>query len=169
MHLVRDILMKAFRSRKASIWVTTVAFLAVICLSGCGTLKHETGENTELSEDNIRTVSDEQTNIETDPELPSEEETKDIQDDQIIMEGEPDVLDAIEYEGTFASYQEAYKEIADNVPEDKKNITDFNLIYFNDDDIPDLIVDEKMYIFKDGIVYCLKFVFSIYDPEYLEK
>lgn len=159
-----------FRSRrKASIWVTTVAFLVVICLSGCDTLKHETGENTELSEDNIRTVSDEQTNIETDPELPSEEETKDIQDDQIIMEGEPDVLDAIEYEGTFASYQEAYKEIADNVPEDKKNITDFYLIYFNDDDIPDLIVDENMYIFKDGIVYCLKFGFPIYDTGYLEK
>ncbi len=172
MHLVRDILMKALRSRKASIRVTTVAFLVVICLSGCGTLKHETVENTELSEDNIRTVSDEQTNIETDPELPSEEETKDIQDDQIIMEGKPDVLDAIEYEGTFASYQEAYKEIADNVPEDKKNITDFNLIYFNDDDIPDLIVDENMYIFKDGIVYCLnclKFGFYICDTEYLEK
>ena len=34
MHLVRIILMSALRSRNASIWVTTMAFLVVLGLSG---------------------------------------------------------------------------------------------------------------------------------------
>ncbi len=34
MHLVRILLMSALRSRNASIWVTTMAFLVVLGLSG---------------------------------------------------------------------------------------------------------------------------------------
>ena len=155
------------RYRKAPIWVTILTLLFALGLGGCLALKPVSGE--ERGDEQVNSEPDsEQGKIEQQSVLPSGEETEDIQDDQ-IREGEQNVLAATEYEGTFTSYQEAYKVIADKALEDKKAIPDLLLIYFNDDDIPDLIVDENLYIFKDGKVYCLNFDTSLYETGYLEK
>lgn len=62
---------------------------------------------------------------------------------------------------TFPNYQSAYKQtIEDNLPEADLNCEyKYNLIYFNDDDIPELVIHKiarmEMYTYSEGNVYLL--------------
>lgn len=60
--------------------------------------------------------------------------------------------------GTFASYQEAYYYVARLATLEGNSDLTYNLIYFDEDDIPELVTGKKdyyvsLYTYKDGTVY----------------
>ncbi len=64
------------------------------------------------------------------------------------------------YDGTFATYKDAYLTVTQNAAlRYKADELRYGLIYFNDDDIPDLVIStpgymQSLYMYEDGHLYC---------------
>ena len=84
-----------------------------------------------------------------------------------------DILFGQDYDGTFQTYQDAYEVVA-RIQNMKGIGSSYNLIYFNDDDIPDLVigwVGYQLFIFEGGKVYRSNVLEGarVHDCNYIER
>ena len=83
--------------------------------------------------------------------------TNSIPENELSVESVKNLIFGKEYDGTFKTWQEAYR-IMTSIEGLHYDYTNFDLIYFDDDDIPELIVGVispvKMYQYEDGQIYC---------------
>ena len=85
---------------------------------------------------------------------------KEIFTPDLTIEDIQDYFVGKQKESSFKSYQEAYKIIISRNEVVSPGHLEYNLIYFDEDDIPELVVDQSgyglnMYSFKDGKLICI--------------
>lgn len=89
----------------------------------------------------------------------SENMTEKLADD-ISVSGVINSIYGESYNGSFETYQEAFLSVLDmSLLRYGEEDIYYDLIYFNDDDIPELVVDHtgyyvSMYLYEDGKLYC---------------
>ena len=162
----------ALEFRKSSTWMKALTMLPVLILGGCLALDPtasvvEEQENAEYIKDIEENRESLKENIDELEEAPINN-LNNTQVPEYIKTSDTDISYASEYVKILNSYQEKY-------PEETLSC---NLIYFNDDEIPDLVIERHgegetyrcgLYMYEDGKVYPLMEDEMLYQDDYYEK